>query len=261
MDLFSEYQKFAAMVPKDEFGNPIFKVEIVKGLVNGRDWGYFRNTGDILLSDEAIRGTIYHEAYHGISYKLLSKEERVKLYDEVRTIRGKATTYKGEVKDLKKFTDFEADEWLAEEFRQYALNNGEYKIGSKVEKSLINRLFDFLFGFLNNLKNTKIFFNNIQTGYYNKGIEEFVSYDVSKALDGRDGASLHANRIPPSVLKELNEGITVALFNKISKSKSVNFDAIIENESISVGEQNKILYSLLKDWGWLELSISQGLEQ
>ena len=230
MDLFSEYQKFAAMVPKDEFGNPIFKVEIVKGLVNGRDWGYFRNTGDILLSDEAIRGTIYHEAYHGISYKLLSKEERVKLYDEVRTIRGKATTYKGEVKDLKKFTDFEADEWLAEEFRQYALNNGEYKIGSKVEKSLINRLFDFLFGFLNNLKNTKIFFNNIQTGYYNKGIEEFVSYDVSKALDGRDGASLHANRIPPSVLKELNEGITVALFNKISKSKSVNFDAIIDNK-------------------------------
>ena len=40
-----------------------------------------------------------------------------------------------------------------------------------------------------------------------------------------------------------------------------NFDAIIENESISVGEQNKIGYSLLKDWGWLELSISQGLEQ
>ena len=230
MDLYGEYEQFARMVPKNSSGNPIFRVDIVQGLINGRDWGYFKSTGDILLSSDAIRGTIFHEAFHGISYQLLSKKQRAELYNEVRTIRGKATTHEGIVKDLKDFSDFEADEWLAEEFRQYALNEGNYKIGSKVKKSIMQKLFDFIFQFFNNLKVTKSLFNNIQTGYYNKSIEEFVSYDITEALDGRKGASLNANRISPSVVKEINEGITVALFNKLSKSKSVNFDTIIDNK-------------------------------
>ena len=230
MDLYGEYEQFARMVPTNSSGNPIFRVDIVQGLINGRDWGYFKSTGDILLSSDAIRGTIFHEAFHGISYKLLSKKQRAELYNEVRTIRGKDTTHEGIVKDLKDFSDFEADEWLAEEFRQYALNEGNYKIGSKVKKSIMQKLFDFIFQFFNNLKSTKSLFNNIQTGYYNKSIEEFVSYDITEALDGRKGASLNANRISPSVIKEINEGITVALFNKLSKSKSVNFDTIIDNK-------------------------------
>ena len=34
------------------------------------------------------------------------------------------------------------------------------------------------------------------------------------------------------------------------------FDVIIQNDNMSVGEQNKKLYDQLKEWGWLELSIA-----
>ena len=34
------------------------------------------------------------------------------------------------------------------------------------------------------------------------------------------------------------------------------FDVLIQNDDMSVGEQNKKLYDQLKEWGWLELSIA-----
>ena len=166
MDLYEEYQIFKGMVPKNNQGQPIFDVNIVQGLIHGKDYGYFTKTGEILLSTEAVRGAIYHEAFHGITYNLLSREERAALYDEVRGIRGKQKTYKGEVKSLKNFTDIEADEWLAEEFREYVLTKGNYKVGSKVKKSLIQKLFDFIFKFFSNLSNTNSLFKRIHTGYY-----------------------------------------------------------------------------------------------
>lgn len=218
MDLHAEYEKFKGMVPKDVNGNPIFDVNIVEGLIHGTDFGYFTRTGEILLSTEAVRGTIYHETFHGISYKLLSKEERQELYNEVRGIRGKATTYKGELKNLKSFTNIEADEWLAEEFRQYALNEGNYKVGSRVQKSLIQKLFDFLFKFFSNLNQTKLLFDRIHSGYYNNAVEEYTTYDIAEALEGRQGASMGKHRINTGARRDLNSGMTVALFDIIHQS-------------------------------------------
>lgn len=225
MDLYEEYKQFTKIVPKDEFGNPIFKVRTVQGLINGSDWGYFKNTGDILLSTDAIRGTIFHEAFHGITYKLLSKTQRTELYNEVRGLKGKATTYLGETKNLSEFTDIEADEWLAEEFRQYALNKGDYIIGSRVKQSIIQRLFNFLYKFFKGLDANKALFKRIQTGYYNSGIENYVTYNVAEALEGRSGASF-SKRAKLRARVDLNHGITVALGNKIANSK-FGFETLI----------------------------------
>ena len=228
MDFNEEYTKFLDIVPKDRNGNPIFKVNIVEGLVHGRDFGYFTNTGEILLSNEAVRGTLYHETFHGIAYKLLSPQERAELYNEVRAIRGKQKTYKGELKELKNFTDIEADEWLAEEFRQYMLNDGNYNIGSKVEKSLIQRLFDFLLQFFKNLQNTKTLFDRIHSGYYSHAVEEYVQYDVAEALQGRGGASMSAYRAVSGIKRDLNNGMTVALFDMIHKADDFGIEEIFD---------------------------------
>ena len=228
MDFNEEYTKFLEIVPKDKNGNPIFKVSIVEGLVHGRDFGYFTNTGEILLSNEAVRGALYHETFHGIAYKLLSPQERAELYNEVRSIRGKQKTYKGELKELKNFTDIEADEWLAEEFRQYMLNDGAYTIGSNVEKSLIQRLFDFLLQFFKNLQQTKTVFDRIHSGYYGHGVEEYVQYDIAEALQGRGGASMSAYRAVSGIKRDLNNGMTVALFDKIHQADDFGIEEIFE---------------------------------
>ena len=228
MDFDKEYEKFKTLVPKDRNGEPIFKVNIVQGLIRNRDFGYFTSTGNILLSSEAVRGTIYHEAFHGITYKFLSPAERSELYNEVRSISGKQRTYKGDVKELKSFTDLEADEWLAEEFRQYTLNEGQYNIGSKVEKSLIQKLFDFLLKFFNNISSSKQLFERIHSGHFNHGVEEYVSYDIAEALKGRGGASMSAYRVSSGALRDLNSGITVALFDMIHKADDFGIEEIFD---------------------------------
>ena len=230
MDLYAENEKFEAMIPKDRYGKPIFSVKVVAGLIHGRDWGYFSKTGDILLSSEAERGTLYHEAYHGITLKLLSKEERETLYNEVRAQRGKATTYKGEVKSLKDFTNLEADEWLAEEFREYVIADGTYKVGSRVKKSFMDKVFDFLLKFFRNLSQSKALFHRIHTGYYNNGIEEYLSYDIAEALEGREGASMSAYRMQSGVQRDLNNGVTVSVFDIIQSKTGVSIPDLIGNK-------------------------------
>ena len=130
------------------------------------------------------------------------------------------------VKNLGEFSDIEADEWLAEEFRQYALNKGDYTIGSEIEQSLIQRLFNFIYKFFNGLKNNKSFFKKIQTGHYNSGIEEFVTYDISEALEGRAGAAF-SKRVKLNVRRNLNQGMIVSLGNKIAASKKIGFEDLI----------------------------------
>ena len=99
---------------------------------------------NILLYKDAIEGAAYHEAYHGVTRLLMPTKERLALYDEVRKMRGKVTTYRGELKKMSTLTDKEADEWLAEEFRQYRLANGNYKIGKGRKLSLLDKFMSWL---------------------------------------------------------------------------------------------------------------------
>ena len=119
-------------MPKDKNGDPIFNIDLIKGLIDGKAYGKFTKDGDILLSDlMTTPGIVYHESWHAITRRLISPEQRYALYDEVRGMKGSIQTYKGETKKMSELTDKEADEWLAEEFREYVLAGGNYNIGNK----------------------------------------------------------------------------------------------------------------------------------
>jgi len=220
MELIEEVEKFRGMVPFDKDGKPIFSVDVVKGLIKGENLGYFTAAGNILLSTEAVKGTIYHETFHAITRKLLSPKQRKALYKEIKGLKGKATTYKNEVKSFNKFTDKEADEWLAEEFREYVLLEGKYEIGSRVKKSLIQRLFDFIYKFLGGINENKDLFKKIYTGYYNNPIEDFTTYDI------KEGAAMSA-KVSGAALADINQGITVSLFD-IALSKGMEFSQFFQ---------------------------------
>jgi hypothetical protein len=40
-----------------------------------------------------------------------------------------------------------------------------------------------------------------------------------------------------------------------------NFDAVIDNAGMSLAEQNKAVYDLLAEWGWLEFDVTEGTEK
>ena len=111
---------------------------------DGKAQARLERFGTITLSTLAESGALYHEAWHNTSLYLLGKKDLDDVYGEVRNNKGKGVTYKGETKNFSEFTDKEADEYLAEEFRKYVLTNGKHKIGSTKVKTFFDFMRDIL---------------------------------------------------------------------------------------------------------------------
>lgn len=77
---------------------------------------------------------IYHEAWHAFSQGILTKQDKKSLYDYVRK----------ENSSLNDATDLEVEEYLAEEFRAYAIAKGNVK----VKNSKIKKFFEAIYNFL-----------------------------------------------------------------------------------------------------------------
>ena len=149
---------------------------------DGKAQARLERFGQITLSNLAESGALYHEAWHNTSLYLLGKKDLDGVYGEVRNNNGKGITYKGETKKFSEFTDKEADEYLAEEFRKYVLTNGKHKIGSTKVKTF----FDFMRDVLNmlnpfseNFGRTRAIFNDIRKG-------RFADVTPQFELDGKE---------------------------------------------------------------------------
>ena len=121
--LKEEIEKAKKMLPQNEF-------EIVDGFIKGNSpeiVGQVKHFGKTLVSNIGPGGVVYHETYHQVTNYILGPDIARAMYREVQGYEGSGRTYKGEVKLFSKFTDKEADEYLAEEFRLLILSNGTYK--------------------------------------------------------------------------------------------------------------------------------------
>ena len=156
------FEDFAAMMGADISGNPTAKlreakkesekfdidkevkwlstvlpnipVEVVNGLIHiaGKNaWGTFSNAG-ITLSNVAAEGTAYHEAFHAVFSLGLNGNERANLMKEAS--------------EESKLTDpIELEEWLAERFREYVINQKSKTIGQKI-KEFFKKLWNLIKG-------------------------------------------------------------------------------------------------------------------
>lgn len=151
---------------------------LVKGLVDNDAYGLVTEAGEVLLSEEAIVGTDYHEEFHLVSQHILSADELRSLYDNWR-----------EVNNEPNLSDDIVEERLAEEFRNYALNRdaGKVKAGSLIER-LFNKLINYIKALLN-LKSEVItdLFEDIYSGkFYNKDIYKSTKSFKSTAIKSVD---------------------------------------------------------------------------
>ena len=216
IDLDGQLKWFNANIPKGSDGKPVIGIELVRGLIDGKGYGKFTKDGNILLSDFMdVEGVLYHETWHAVTRRLVSKEDRVKMYKEGRKLRGKARTFKGEVKKLSEFTDKEMDEWLAEEFRAYVISDGNYKVGQNVKKSWLDRMFDRIFNalsyFTNTTSNAEDLMSKIHGGYFTKPTTEITWYD------SKTEAYMEATTISDTMIANTVEGMTVQLFQLAAK--------------------------------------------
>ena len=213
IDLNAEIEWFNANMPKDSKGRPLVSLDMVKGLIDGKAFGKFTKDGNILISDLLnTPGIVYHESWHAITRRFISPEQRYALYDEVRGMRGSTQTFKGETKKMSQLTDKEADEWLAEEFREYALSNGTHKVGSNIQKSIFDKILALLDFFINNKSQAQELMSRINSGYFSDPNNSITVYD------SKTEAYFEGTKLTATMRNNVMEGMTVLLFSKALKS-------------------------------------------
>lgn len=103
----------------------------------------FKRSG-ITLFKGSDYSVLYHEAWHAFTQLVLSPSERETLYNEFKSKGGKFKTYDGKTKQYKNATDKEAEEYLADEFREYMLKGKFPKEASPVKKSIFQKILEIL---------------------------------------------------------------------------------------------------------------------
>ena len=87
---------------------------------------------------------LYHEAFHAFTQIFLTKDQLDQLYKSVRSLKGSTTDYLGEKVKFSDMSAKQAEEYLAEKFREYMLSGGE-KFGDNTPtkaKSIFKLIFD-----------------------------------------------------------------------------------------------------------------------
>ena len=223
---------FTENMPKDSTGKPLFTIKRVVGLIDGKFLGELTEAGNILLSMDAPKGAIYHESWHAATRFLISQDKLAQMYNEVRGLRGKATTYKGENKSLSSFTDKEADEYLAEEFREYALTDGVHTMGDTRETSFLDKIMDFLYRALKFFTGSEglaeDMANKIYTGYFSKAAITDHNFDSNERVNMSVGPSsgFKANAV---------EGMTTHFFNVASREGHLDYTEIFDITELEQG--------------------------
>jgi hypothetical protein len=108
---------------------------------------------------------IYHEAWHAYTQGILSPADTEKLYASVKKLKGKSN-----------FTKLQIEEYLAEEFRAYAMGKSKLK-----KTSVIGKFFESIMNFLE-----KMFGNYSKSDLSNNAvIQEIVTDHFDKLYTGK----------------------------------------------------------------------------
>jgi hypothetical protein len=230
---------------------PVYRVKNVIQATNGRQaWGMFRD-GAIYIYENAEVGTAYHEIFHAVMTMFTESGERNAIYDEFKKRKGTFEDADGNTVSYSDATYKQAEEALAEEFRDYVLTG---KIPSKPEKGrpFILKMFADLVSFIKEMflgpkaqSNTEKLFERIGNGYYKTVIpfESNLSYAKQGIIDIEDAEATSTSvfsiaKVPATQVHEIMEQMTYSTLADLSKTNQSLF---------SVPELNKKeLYNKLK---------------
>ena len=153
----------------DSNGNPLFSLNFLQNVANSDAWANFSNSA-ITLYKGSNYTDLYHEAWHAFSQLYLTKKERTALYDKIGALSGsfeviKKVTSDGVTNSSKvsvKFSEAtrkEKEEFIAEQFRTFAMNNGKFKVESE-KTSFLKTIFNKIWKALKALEgNVEVFSN------------------------------------------------------------------------------------------------------
>lgn len=179
------------------------RVKITKGLINVANSGATAfgmvSNGIMTLSDVAVEGTTYHEAFHVVFNYLLNEKEQNGLYEEAKEKWG----------DLSRK---ELQENMAEAFREYMLSREAPNLGRRI----VNFFKDLLVKVLNWGK-----VNPSMNAYFRMITEgKFANKPISKQEFVKENREVVFKELDRGMQTELNnKGITQEYFDKMSNEE------------------------------------------
>lgn len=160
-------------------------------IVNSDAVGKWTSSGITLYAGSNYTD-LYHESWHGFTQLFLTRDQKRSLYDEAGKLSGSFTNPDGSKTSFKNATDFQLEEFLAEDFRKYAMSGGKKVLGGRPAR---NNIFRRIWNFLKQLfsgstvkdiisgatavKNIKDIYDNLYKGELNK-----YSYSLSNVQFG-----------------------------------------------------------------------------
>lgn len=242
-----------------------FSPEIINDLIENYSLGRVIYYGKTLISDKAIEGTAYHEAFHNVSQFLLTDKELSLLYSEARN-------------KYPNLTDLEIEEILAEDFRKYKLN-GKILDKEPIKKSLFDKILQFIKNLLNlNATSLQEVYERLDSGFYsgkkqvnnssllqskkirelnktNVLTEKFIQ-DVISTIDVKIGNVLltgDRKNYSPDQLVDLSNNLNKTL-NTIYNEFIDDYDSLLNKETLSKQEESQVynLYTILDNWSDIE---------
>jgi hypothetical protein len=146
----AQFVKYNTLKTKfDKGAHPIAKVVPLSVMFNAVNTANDKSVATwtkagITLFQGADYSEIYHEAWHAFTQTFLSQEEQDKLYKEVKNKTGGFIDYKGHYVSFGNASPLQREEYLAEQFREYMLKGGKMNIKSPVQKSIFQKILDYL---------------------------------------------------------------------------------------------------------------------
>lgn len=163
--------------------NEIFGKEIVKRVndIINSDASALWTTSGIKLYRDARTGDGYHEAWHHFSQLYLTIPEKKSLYSEVRSRAINFVNRDGEKLNTKYADDLSVEEFIADDFRNYALKDGTSILDNRPKRnSIFRKILDFIkkffFGDVN--------FNKLYNDLYNGNLNSYEP-SINNAMWGK----------------------------------------------------------------------------
>lgn len=154
--------------------SPLVSLNRMFNIVNSRAYASFIK-GAITLYEGSTYADLYHEGWHVFSQYFLTRNQKISLYNEVK-------------KKLGNVSFLEAEEYLAERFRNFALG---YK--GKQPKNAVERVFDKIYKFLQKMFNNPEYnitqmFDKLYTGNINEYAPSENNFMFKELLSGKPNA-------------------------------------------------------------------------
>ena len=169
----SEYDA-AKKLFTEKYGVPYY---IIHGLVENDAYGMVMEKAEVLLSDQAVAGTEYHEEFHVVSQHLMDTTELYEVYEEWKNVNNSKADYNT------------VEEELAEEYRIY--RQGFKGVVGKI-KSFFEKLTSRIKSLLGTRTRKEELFSDIRRGkYYGYPIKSSLTSYKYKAIVDLDARAVN----------------------------------------------------------------------